>query len=316
MDYHLAVDIGGTQIRAACYSQDSLTPYKINRMSTQAPGSTPLERLKETIASVWPENEKVLGIGIAIAGPVDPYRGIVLTAPNIPGWDNLPLKQHLEEKFNTPVSPGNDANLAALGEWRFGAGKGHHHIIYMTISTGIGGGIIIDDQLLIGQNGLATELGHIIIDPNGPICGCGGYGHLESMASGPAIARWAEQELGNGRNSSLSSKQCVTARDIAVAAAQGDELAVAALNRAGSIIGIALVNYLHIFNPSMIILGGGVSQSGELLFSPIRSYLKTHVMSPKYLDNLTIVPALLGDESGLMGALALVRQTSPSMSKS
>jgi len=316
MDYHVAVDIGGTQIRAASYSQDSLTPHKINRVATQAPGSTPLERLMETISSVWPANGKVSGIGIAIAGPVDPYRGVVLTAPNIPGWDNLPLKQQLEEKFHTSVSPGNDANLAALGEWMFGAGKGHHHIIYMTISTGIGGGIIIDDRLLLGQHGLATEIGHIIIDPNGPICGCGGYGHLEAMASGPAIARWVDLELGKGRHSILETRQPVTARDIAMAAAQGDDLALAAMNRAGNFIGIAIVNFLHIFNPSMIILGGGVSQSGELLFKPIRSFLQNHVMTAGYLDNLSVVPAVLGDESGLMGALALVRQSSPSISNS
>jgi len=316
MDYHVAVDIGGTQIRAASYPLDSHTPDKINRLSTQAPGATPLERLIETINSVWPTGEKVLGIGIATAGPVDPYRGIVLTAPNIPGWDNLPLKQLLEDRFHTPVCPGNDANLAALGEWQFGAGKGHHNIIYMTISTGIGGGIIIDDRLLLGENGLATEIGHIIIDPNGPVCGCGGYGHLEAMASGPAIARWVEQELEKGSQSLLSTRQILTARDIALAASQGDELAMAAINRAGNLIGVAIVNFLHIFNPSMIILGGGVSQSGDLLFNPIRSFLQSHVMTSKYLDNLSIVPSVLGDESGLMGALALVRQSFPSSSNS
>lgn len=316
MDYHVAVDIGGTQVRAASYPLNSNTPEKINRLSTQSPGSTPLERLIETINSVWPSDGKVLGIGIATAGPVDPYRGIVLTAPNIPGWDNLPLKQLLEDQFHTPACPGNDANLAALGEWKFGAGIGHHNIIYMTISTGIGGGIIIDDRLLLGQNGLATEIGHIIIDPNGPVCGCGGYGHLEAMAAGPAIARWVEQELEKGALSSLSKKQIVTARDIAKAAAQGDDLALAALNRAGTLIGIAIVNFLHIFNPSMIILGGGVSQSGDLLFNPIRSFLQTHVMTSKYLENLLIVPAVLGDESGLMGALALVRQLYPPISNS
>ncbi|MBN1537865.1 MAG: ROK family protein [Anaerolineales bacterium] len=316
MSCFVAVDIGGTQIRAASYPQDSLTPYKLNRMSTQAPGSTPLERLIQTIASIWPVDDNVLGIGIAIAGPVDPYRGIVLTAPNIPGWEKVPLKELLQDKFKTPVCPGNDANLAALGEWKFGAGKGHHNIIYMTISTGIGGGIIIDDRLLLGEQGLATEIGHIIIDPDGPMCGCGGHGHLEAMASGPAIARWVEQELEKGRQSVLSASQPVTARDISMAASQGDELALNALHRAGTIIGIAIVNFLHIFNPSMIILGGGVSQSKELLFEPIRAYLRSHVMTPNYLENLSIVPAVLGDESGLMGALALVRQSFESTTKS
>lgn len=311
MEFHVAVDIGGTQIRAASYPQDSLTPYKINRTATQTPNSTPLNCLEETIRSVLPEQEKVAGIGIAIPGPVDPCRGIVLTAPNIPGWDNLNLKEHLENKFNIPVCPGNDANLAALGEWTFGAGKDHHNIIYMTISTGIGGGIIIDDRLLLGENGLAAELGHIVIDPNGPICGCGGQGHLEALASGPAIARWTEQEIKKGHPSILNNQEHITAIDVASAAAQGDDLAISALNRSGTFIGIAIVNYLHIFNPSMIILGGGVSRCGELLFDSIRKYVKNHVMSPKYYDHISIVPARLGDESGLLGALALVRQSFP-----
>ena len=314
MEYHIAVDIGGTQIRAASYAQDSLTPYKINRVATQAPDTTILDHLEDAIRSVWPEQEKVAGIGIAIAGPVDPFRGIVLTAPNIPGWVNLPLKAHLEKDFDIPVSTGNDANLAALGEWKFGAGKNHHNLIYMTISTGIGGGIIIDDRLLLGEDGLAAEIGHMIIDPNGPICGCGGYGHLEAMASGTAIARWTEQELSKGCQSSLKSKIPLTAKDIGLAARQGDELAINAFNRAGTYIGIAIVNFLHIFNPSMIILGGGVTQSGELLINPIRAYLQNHVMSPKYIEKLSITRSVLGDESGLMGALALVRQSSPAIS--
>lgn len=312
MEFHVAVDIGGTQIRAASYPQDSLTPYKINRTATQTPNKTPLDRLEETILSVLPVQENVAGIGIAVAGPVDSHRGIVLTAPNISGWDNLNLKEYLENRFNIPVFLGNDANLAALGEWTFGAGKDHHNIIYMTISTGIGGGIIIDDRLLLGENGLAAELGHIVIDPNGPVCGCGGQGHLEALASGPAIARWTEQEIKKGYSSILNNREQITARDIAIAAAQGDELATAALNRSGTFIGIAIVNYLHIFNPSMIILGGGVSRSGNLLFDPIRKYVQNHVMSPKYHEHLSIVPALLGDESGLLGALAFVRQSFPS----
>lgn len=305
MSSHIAVDIGGTQLRAACYPSGSMTPIKLNRTATQDPNSTPLERLKTLIESTWPENDTVAGIGVAAPGPTDPYNGILMAAPNIPGWVNLPLRQYLEEYFHVPTALGNDANLAALGEWRFGAGRGHHYMIYLTISTGIGGGVIINDQLLLGQRGLAGELGHITVMQEGPICGCGQRGHLEAVASGTAIARWVREEISRGVPSSLPSNQPLTGKMISQAAQEGDELAIEALMRAGTFIGQALANYLHIFNPSAIVIGGGVSQSGSFLLDPMYASLKRHLMSPSYLDNLTLTTATLGDEVGLMGALAL-----------
>jgi glucokinase len=137
-------------------------------------------------------------VSLAVAGPSDPYKGIVIEAPNIAGWINLPIKNLLERQFNAPVSLGNDANLAALAEWKFGAGRGHHHLIYITVSTGIGGGVIIDDRLLLGHRGLAAELGHVTVVPDGPPCGCGQRGHLETFSAGPGIARWIEEQLLQG----------------------------------------------------------------------------------------------------------------------
>lgn len=304
----VAVDIGGTQIRAACYSGNSQTPSKLSRVSTQHPFLSPLQRLYELIESVWPEEEAVSGIGIAAPGPIDPYRGMIYAAPNIPGWYDLPLRSLLEEHFQIPVVLGNDANLAALGEWKFGAGQGHHHLIYMTVSTGIGGGIIMDDQLLLGHRGLAAEIGHVTVMLDGPLCGCGQRGHLEALASGTAIAHWVEQELAEGAVSILPADQAVTAKQVASAAQEGDELSIAALARAGTYIGRALADFLHIFNPSVIIIGGGVTQSGGLLLDPIKTCLKEHVLSPHYLDELLITTAELGDEGGLMGALVLARR--------
>jgi glucokinase len=307
MKTNIAIDVGGTQLRAACYPSDSIVPLKLSKISTQSSEATPLERLNDLITSVWPLDEEVASIGLAVPGPTNPYQGIIYTAPNIPGWDNLPLVGLLQEKFNVPVFLGNDANLAALGEWKFGSGRGHHHLLYLTISTGIGGGVILDDRLLLGMHGLATELGHITLDPDGPICSCGKRGHLEALASGTAIARWVEQELTAGKLSSLPANQKLSAREIAAAAQQGDAIAKAAFQRAGTYLGIGLTNYLHAFNPSIIIFGGGVSRSGELLFSPMRAILREQVISPQYLADLTITTASLGDESGLLGALALAR---------
>jgi glucokinase len=304
MNHFLAIDIGGTQIRAACYAEDKQIPNAIKRISTQGTDSTPLERLIHLLESIWPEGN-VAGVGVAVPGPLDPFQGIVIEAPNIAGWVNMPLQRHLEERFHAPIALGNDANLAALGEWKFGAGRGFHHLVYITVSTGIGGGVIIDDRLLLGERGMAAELGHVTILPDGPICSCGQPGHIEALASGPALARWAQQEIQNGASSILPVGKDLSAKDIGEAAKQGDQVAIAALARSGYYLGLALANYLQIFNPSVIVIGGGVSQTGRFLFDPLKTALTKHVMSPDYLKNLTITSAALGDEAGLMGALAL-----------
>ncbi len=147
---------------------------------------------------------RVRAIGVAVPGPLDPVTGVVSFTANIPDWENFPLKDKLEAHFNVPAAVGNDANMAALGEWKYGAGIGHQNLIYITISTGIGSGIISDGRLLLGHRGLAGELGHITVIPeNGPMCGCGKRGHLEAVASGTGIARYVAEQLANGRTSML-----------------------------------------------------------------------------------------------------------------
>ena len=308
MSKHIAIDIGGTQLRAGLYKADSLQPLVLERCPTQGQNQAPLDRLISLIESIWPEDQNVAAIGVAAPGPLDPYKGMILAAPNIPGWNNLPLRSRLEERFNTPVVLGNDANLAALGEWRHGAGQGHQHMVYLTISTGIGGGVITDGRLLLGRRGLAAELGHVTIDPNGPLCNCGQRGHLEALASGTAIARWAAAELQAGAESSLTGASPITARKVSEAALAGDSLALAALTRAGYYIGMAIANYLHTFNPSIVVLGGGVSQSLSIMIDSLRESMTAHALSPHYLEDLTLTTAALGDEAGLIGALALARE--------
>jgi len=307
MAAYIAVDIGGTSMRAACYPARSHKQLKLVKITTKHPTETPYDRLVKLIASVWPAGETVAAIGAAAPGPVDPYRGIVLSAPNIPSWIDLPLASLLQAQFGVPVFIGNDANLAALGEWKYGAGKGHRHLVYLTVSTGIGGGVIMDNHLLLGHHGLAAELGHITVERNGPMCGCGQRGHLEALASGPAIARWVEAELSQGAASSLASVKPVTAKLVAEAARQGDALATHALARAGGFIGRAVADILHMYNPSIVIIGGGVSLSGELLMKSLREEMRLHVMDSHYLDHLIVTTAALGDETGLFGALVLAR---------
>jgi len=306
MGKYIAVDIGGTRLRVAVYAKDEIEPLKQERIATQGPGN-PMERLVNLINDLWPEDGDVLAIGAAAPGPINPKTGVLYRAPNIPGWDNLPLQKTLEDAFQVPVAVGNDANMAALGEARFGAGKGHSNLIYITISTGIGGGVILDNDLVLGARGLAGEIGHVTVVPNGPLCGCGKRGHLEAVASGTAIARWMREQIASGLFSSLSGMQTISAKDVAEAADQGDPLAIQAMKQAGTFMGVALADYMHIFNPSIVILGGGVSRSGPHYMNPMKEALQTHVISPKYLEDLEITFAALGDDAGLLGTLELAR---------
>jgi glucokinase len=303
----IAIDIGGTQLRAALYAPGSQTPVQLQRIQSHAPGEKVFDRLVGLVDSVWPKDGTVEAIGVSAPGPLDPRTGVVMTTPNIKEWRDYPLTGNLTGRFGVPAFLGNDANLAGLAEWMFGAGRGHHNVLYLTVSTGVGGGVIIEDRLLEGQHGLAAELGHVTVDanPDAPLCGCGFRGHLESFSSGTGIEHYVADELASGRASSLTGKP--SAREIAGAANAGDELARAAYARAGRYLGIGVASYLHIFDPSIVILGGGVSMSGALLFEPFEVSLHERVFHPQYLNGLVIAKAELGDDGGLLGALALAR---------
>ncbi len=305
MKAYIAVDIGGTQLRAAVYPSEGIRPIRQKRIPTRGPG-TPMERLVGLIAELWPTGDRVVAISAGVPGMIDPETGILYRAPNIPEWDGMLLRAELEVRFKVPVFVGNDANLAALGEWLFGAGQGHHNLLYLTISTGIGGGVIIQDRLLLGWRGLAGELGHVTIQPDGPVCSCGKRGHIEAIASGRGIAHYVEEQLAAGRASSLTGAP--TAREISAAAQSGDALAIEAYQRAAGYLGLMVASFLHIFNPSILVLGGGVSQSSVLFLNPFRAALEKHIIAREYIEGLQIVPAALGDDCGLLGALALARE--------
>ncbi len=305
MEIYIVSDVGGTQIRVAAYTVETLELIRQNKIPTQVKGQLPVDRLIKLISEIK-EGYSVKAIAIAAPGFLDPELGIVYDAPNISGWHNYPLQQILEEKFGIPVFLGNDANLAAMAEWKFGAGKGHSNLLYLTISTGIGSGAIIDNNLLLGSKGLAGEFGHVTVLPDGPLCGCGKRGHIEAISSGTGILNYVKDQISNGIQSSLSELSLITGKDISQAAKDGDQLALDAYNRAGHFLGVALANFLHMLNPSILIFGGGVSMSGDLLFDPMRKSLQESIISPVYLEGLTITNAQLGDDVGLKGALALL----------
>jgi glucokinase len=304
MGMFVTVDIGGTHIRAAAYAQTGTQPRVIRKIRTKSEEASPFDRLVGLIRAVSPDDEDVLSITVAAPGAVDPATGVIAAAPNIEGWHNFPLRDRLAAEFQLPAYVGNDANLAALGEWRYGAGQGHSHLLYLTISTGIGAGVILNNQVVLGAHGLAAELGHVTVLPDGPLCGCGQRGHLEALAAGPAISAYVQDQIAHGVETSMRAYPELSARSVDEAARAGDALAIQAIARSGRYLGMALADFLAIFNPSIVIFGGGVSLSGDLLLGPLKEALRARVLDPVYLQDLAITTAALGDDAGLLGALA------------
>lgn len=301
----VSIDIGGTQLRAAVYTQDQIDPILHKRIETKAREPNAFGRLIGLLEDIWPSDLTVDAIGLSSPGPVDPHTGTIIMTPNIKEWRDFPIAPKLTERFGVPTYLDNDANLAALGEWKYGAGRGHRNVLYLTVSTGVGGGVIIENQLLQGHHGLAAELGHTTIQAGGAICGCGKAGHLEAYSSGTGIERFVAEQLKAGRASILSADKKNSASAISKAAAQGDALSIEAFQIAGKYLGIGVANFLHAFDPSIVIFGGGVSQSGPLLFNSFHESLKNSVMHTTYLKDLVITRAELGDNSGLLGGRAL-----------
>jgi len=311
MKYIIAVDIGGTNIRCALFSIDNDVPITINKIRTRNqsnPEEKAIDRIISCIRSIWPNQGEVFGICAAAPGSVSVNDGVVLLAPNISGWENLHLADQIKEHLHVKILINNDARMAAYGEWKKGAGIGHSNLLYFTISTGLGGGIIIDNHLLQGEIGIATEVGHITLQEDGPSCGCGKQGHLEAYSSGTGIQNYVHKRIIEiGLDNCGFDNPSPVASEIAEAARAGIPLAKEAFNRAGYYLGIGIANYLHIFNPSCVIFGGGVSQSGEILFTPFRASLEKHVLNKRYLENLTIKTAELGDNAGLIGCVEYLR---------
>ncbi len=308
----LTADVGGTWTRAARFPwpwphEAPPKPLALRKRPTRQ--EDPTQGLLDLLREVWPEGGRPQAIAVAAPGPLDPETGVVYTAPNLPAWKQEPLKDRLEQALGVPVWVGNDANLAALGEYRFGAGRGTRHMLFLTLSTGVGGGVICHGRLLLGRQGLAAELGHITLWPEGPRCSCGGRGHLEALASGPALVRRAKEALAQHPESLLNGIAPLTGEAIAQAARQGDALAQEILAEAGRWVGLALADLCHIFNPERIVLGGGVAQSGPWLWQALEASLAAHLMNARYRP--AVVPAALGDQAGLLGGLALLEAELP-----
>ena len=256
---------------------------------------------------------KIAGIGLGLAGPIDPDTGIMYNPPNIPVLDGVSLKSIWEQRVEWPVLVGNDATLAALGEYRYGAGGDARMLVYLTVSTGIGGGVVINGRPMMGAHGMAGELGHMCVDRNGSLDKCGNVGCLEGFASGTAIGDIARRRL-TGKSGSIiedlvsGALDRISAETVFQAADRGDPAAKDIVDEAGRALGAGLVSILHIFNPDVIVIGGGVSQDWEYLRPSVDSYIEAHAMGHIRRLGFKLAVSSLGDDIGLLGAAALVWQ--------
>lgn len=304
----IGVDLGGTRLRAACLD------YQLNIMERQETKTlahegleATLQRMKDQIRAVWSDdNASVAGIGISAPGPLNPRTGVVIAPPNLPGWHDVPLADLMRDEFGVPVYVGNDANVAALAETAVGAAKGYRHVIYITVSTGIGSGIINDSKLILGRTGLGCEAGHIImIVENDQISS------LEKEAAGPALARQAQQRIKDGEQSVLlamakGEPDSIDARMVGDAANGGDGLALSIVKRGGKIVGLGLVSLLHLFNPEVVVIGGGVSYIGDIWFDAIRKAVQEQAIDEDYWNATPIVPSKISEDVSILGAAILV----------
>lgn len=308
---YIGIDLGGTRIRAARFTTDLAMEQRIETLTLDQEGlDAVIGRIIEQGKAVWPLNGlHVGGIGVSAPGPIDPVTGIIISPPNLKGWHNVPLQKRLETAFNAPVHLGNDANLAALAETAMGTSRGYTHVVFLTISTGIGAGVISDGKLLIGSHGLGAECGHLIMIADGDRVST-----LEKEAAGPAIARQASTAIENGEKSMILDMaegviDSINARMVGEAALAGDNLASRLIERAGRMIGLGIVSLLHTFNPEIVVIGGGVAEgTWDILLKPMWNSIKTYSLDAAYWEKLVIAPAQLGENVSLIGAGALAIQ--------
>lgn len=328
-EYVIGIDLGGTKILTARCDMYGKVQAQVRETTPATEGveaviSTMIHTVDHVLAGCDPDT--LVGVGVGVPGPLDPRTGILYAPPNLPGWDRVPVQTILGTRLEARlgravfVAAANDANAAALGEYRFGVGRHRpdlREMVYITISTGVGGGVILNGRIFEGAAGMAAEVGHVTVDMNGPRCNCGNIGCVEAIAAGPAIARRGGALVAAGRAPMLAklaggAPAGVTTAMVEYAARQGDADALALIEQTGTALGVAVVNVLHMFNPQLVVIGGGVAKMGALLFDPILATVRARAM-PAILRGVEIVPAVLGDLVGVLGAAALVLHDRPKL---
>lgn len=315
MKYILGLDFGGTKLAAGIVNPQNGKIVKAARRDTPAEktAKASFPAMVALAKSLSITKQSIQRVGVSFDGPVEPDNRTPRFSMHVTGWEGFPLAARFEKEFGLPTTIGHDADACALAEYRFGAGKGVKHMLYFTISTGIGGGVIIDGKLHRGEHAWAGEMGHMTLKPDGPACPCGRRGCLEAIASGPSIVRALLEQLKHPVPKPLPSNYSVsilkdiprnqlTARDVAEAVKKGDKLATIVWNDAMRWLGIGVASAANILNPGKVVLGGGLTHAGDILFDPVRKVVKLRAMDQK----LEVVPAVFRENVGVVGAAALV----------
>jgi len=313
--FQVALDLGGSKIYTLLAQNETIITSVRTKTPQQGDPETLLPFLAACVSDILHEGEvppeSLSAVGLCVAGFFDSRERVLVSAPNLSGWDRVPLEAELSGMLGVPVLVENDANAAALAETRYGAGRGCNDMVYVTVSTGVGAGIISGGRIFRGSRGLAGEIGHMIVAPEGPFCGCGKRGCLESVASGTAISRLAEEKARSEEGGLMASlaggAENITAHHVFVAASRGDKTAQGILDTVFHYLGLGLANAVNILNPQALIIGGGVSEAGEALLSPLRSKVKKMAGSAAAAE-LIFRKAELGVASGARGMLALLNE--------
>lgn len=306
-----AIDLGGTKIYTVLAdAQGRILAFTREETKANRGPDAIIRQMASTVHTVFSKagqsTSRLSGVGVCAAGFFDWQKKLLIHSPNLPGWDMVPLEKELEQQLGVPVIAENDANAQALGEARLGAGRGAQDQIFITVSTGIGAGLIVDGSIYRGSKGFAGEVGHMVVKSDGPVCGCGRRGCLETVSSGTAIARAALNAVNDGKKTLLSatliSEGKLAAPHIFQAAQLGDTVAKEILAEATHYLGIGLVNLVNLLNPEIIIVGGGVAEAGEVFLNPLRELI-THNAIPPSAATVTLKKAELGVEAGVTGML-------------
>lgn len=309
----LALDFGGTKHTAGVIERGARVWDAHKRVPTGAnPNAQSDLRIMLALARELLDGQQPAAIGVSFGGPVDASTGTVRLSHHVPGWENLALANLLAQEFGASACVDNDANAAAWGEFHFGAGKDASSLIYITVSTGVGGGWVLGGKIWRGADGMAGEIGHVVVDPRGPVCLCGKRGCVERLASGPYLAQrareWLREQPARGktlREMANDQLDTITAQMVSAAAAEGDELARDVLHVSAWALGVGIGNAVNLMNPARIILGGGVTKSGERFWSVVRRLARETALPQMHFE---IVPAALGDDAPLWGAVALAQE--------
>lgn len=307
-EYVVGIDLGGTKISGALADLDGkiLNQYTMPTMAIEGEKAV-LSRIIEVIETVIAKsnktNDMIRAIGMGSPGPLDSKEGVIIVTPNLP-FKNFQLVKPIMVNFNIPTYLDNDANVAAIGEYMLGSGRGTRNMIYITVSTGVGGGAILGGKIYRGSTSNALEIGHTTILPDGPKCNCGNYGCIEALSSGTAIARQAREAINNGIETSLSNYENVSSYEVFKEANAGDKVAKEILEKSFTYLGIGVANVITSFDPDMVVIGGGVSKGGSILFDIVQREVDKRCFKTMS-EHTRIVPAQLGTDAGVIGAVAL-----------